>query len=288
MNYREKECFNVISFPEGFFEENRGLKECCKYFDVLADISDDTNYKNDIRGIVVKASDPADVVDFVIRKCDDYDTILTNHGEVGVFPQDENARGFIYNWREYLTLYGAGTYEISISFTISGVSGGYVEGLYKVTQYSIATAHGTVRVWSEFNSYFQKKLIDFTNSNFKDSIRFGGFFGNRSPETQINNLITKGRKVEKVTRENLNSYELRTDPLCIQITQRLVDFMFLNEDVTLISDHNQANHDYNIFDKNVVLEEAIEENYRDGSRLADIVAKFGDRKKLDKSYYNVQ
>ena len=42
-----------------------------------------------------------------------------------------------------------------------------------------------------------KELIDYTNSNHKDSIRFNGFFGNRTPNTEINNLITKGRKVEK-------------------------------------------------------------------------------------------
>ena len=99
-------------------------------------------------------------------------------------------------------------------------------------------------------------------------------------------MITKGRKVEKVTRENLNEYELRTDPIEVVITRRLIDFHFLNEDLLLITDHNTSNHDYLLFDKKVVLEESPEIEYIERSRWAKMIVKFGDRKKLDKSYYN--
>lgn len=289
MNYRNKICFDVITFPNGFEEENRlGCKElCCVPIKKLASETDNDNWKNDVTGIAIKKSDVADLVAFKVFKCGN-PVQLPNLGEVGLYPQDNLVFGFIFNWQEYLNTFGAGVYTISVDFTISGVTGGYDYGQYDLKPYSIPNARGTVRVWSEPNSYSQKELIDYTNSNHKDSIRFNGFFGNRTPNTEINNLITKGRKVEKVTRENLNQYTLRTDPIEIQVSRRLFDFHFLNEDRLLISDHNESNHDYLLFDIPVVVDESPEIEYIERSRLAWITATFGDRKKLDKTYYNVE
>ena len=288
MNYRSKKCYNVITFPTGFDEENRlGCKElCCTPLLKLASISENDSFMNDVTGVTVAKSAPGDEVEFVIKKCGD-DTPLDLLGEEGVYPQDILAIGFVFNWRDYLSAYGVGQYTISINFTISGVTGGYDYGQYDLKPFSITTARGTVRVWSQPNSYSQKELVDYTNSNIKDSIRFNGFFGNREPNTVINNLITKGRVVEKVTRENLNNYTLKSDPVEIQITRRLLDFHFLNEDTLLISDHNASNHNYLLFDLPVVVNESPEIEYIERSRLAWVTATFGDRAKLDKSYYNL-
>ena len=287
MNYRNKICFDVITFPNGFEEESRlGCKElCCVPLKKLASLDESENWKNDWTNVTVKKSTLADIIEFVIVKCGD-PTPLPLFGEVCTYPQDNLAFGFNFEWKQYLALYGVGKYTISVSFTISGVTGGYDYGQYELKPYSIYNAKNSVRVWSEPSTYSEKELIDYTNSNVKDCIRFNGFFGNRQPKTEINNLITKGRKVEKVTRENLNEYELRTDPIEIAITRRLIDFHFLNEDILLITDYNSSNHDYLLFDKKVVLEESPEIEYIERSRWAKMIVKFGDRKKLDKSYYN--
>jgi len=285
MNYRNKICFDVIRFPNGFDEESRGLEVCCV---PLLKLASDTNdgYKNDITGVAIKLSSLTDIVDFSIFKCGN-PIALQNLGTVGSYPQDDLVVGFMFDWKQYLSVYGAGLYTIKVEFTISGIVGGYNYGQYDLKAYSIQTARGTVRVWSEPNSYYQKELIDYSNSNHKDSLRFNGFFGNRTPNTEINNLITQGRKVEKVTRENLNQYTLKSDVVDIRITRRLLDFHFLNEDTLLLSDHNASNHDYLLFDVPVVVDESPEIEYIERSRLAWITATFGDRKKLDKSYYNI-
>tara|TARA_R110002126_G_scaffold93089_5_gene220764 strand:+ start:16589 stop:17458 length:870 start_codon:yes stop_codon:yes gene_type:complete len=287
MNYRNKICWDVITFPTGNGEQNRlGCKEmCCIPLKKIASTTQSENWKNDWTNITIKKSDLSDIVQFTIVKCGD-PTPLLNLGDVCTYPQDVLAFGFNFEWKQYLDIYGAGRYTISVVFTISGVVGGYDYGEYDLKEYSIYNVKNTVRVWSEPRTYSEKELIDYTNSNVKDCIRFNGFFGNRQPETAINNLITKGRVVEKVTRENLNVYTLRTDPIDIAITRRLIDFHFLNEDTLLLSDFNSSNHDYLIFDKKVVLEESSEIEYIDRSRWAKLTAKFGDRKKLDKSYYN--
>jgi len=286
MNYRNKICYDIIRFPIGFDEEDRGLEVCCLPLLKLASTLTD-GYKNDITGVAIKKSGASDLVEFKIYKCGDA-VALPNLGDIGTYPQDDLVVGFIYDWRQYLSAYGPGLYTISIEFNISGIVGGYDYGQYDLKAYSIATAKGTVRVWSEPNSYYQKELIDYTNSNHKDSIRFNGFFGNRTPNTEINNLITRGRTVEKVTRENLNQYTLKSDVIDIRITRRLLDFHFLNEDKLLLSDHNESNHDYLLFDVPVSVEETPEIEYIERSRLAWLTATFGDRRKLSKSYYNLK
>lgn len=286
MNNRYKECVKVIKLPSGFEEEDRGLKGCCKACLVLAHPTENDRYKNDLLGIYVKTSDVSDTVTISITDCEG--VVLTNLGTVGVFPNDTLAVGFIYDWQQYLNTYGVGKYIVNVAYTVSGVTGSFTWGMYELKQYTIANASGTSRIYSKFNSYYQPQSIDFTDSNFEDTVRFNGFFGNRKPKTDIVNYITKGRKVEKATRENLNTYELRTDPLTICVTRRIIDFHLLNEDGCYISDHNQFNHDYLLFDKPVALEESAEVDYLDLDRGAKITVTFGDRVKNQKSFYNKQ
>lgn len=284
MDYRYKECVNVITLPSGFEEEDRGVKGCCTPCVVLASLTDSESWKNDVLGVVVKLSQISDSVTFSMEDCEG--NILTNLGEVGIYPNDSLANGFIYDWRQVLATYGAGKYKVNVEYSVSGVTGSFIWGMYELKNYSIESAKGTVRIWSEFDSYFQPTNIDFSNSNHKDSVRFKGFFGNREPKTDIVNLITKGRKVEKATRENLNTYTLFSDPVTICVTRRVLDFHLLSEDKCLITDHNRFNHDYLIQDKPVVLEDAPDVEYINLDRRVKLTIKFGDRTKNQKSFYN--
>lgn len=286
MDYRYKECVKVVRLPSGFEEEDRGIKGCCTPCLVLASTTESESWKNDVLGVYVKLSDISDSVTFSMEDCDG--NVLTNLGEEGDYPEDQFARGFIYDWRQVLSTYGIGKYFVKVDYTVSGVSGGFIWGMYELKNYSTTNAMGTVRIYSEFNSYFQPLGIDFTNSNHKDSIRFNGFFGNREPKTDIVNLITKGRKVEKATRENLNTYTLSSDPVTICVTRRVLDFHLLNEDTCLITDHNRYNHDYLIQDKSVAIEEPPEVEYITKDRRAKLTIKFGDRVKNQKSFYNAK
>jgi hypothetical protein len=284
MDYRFKRAVRVISFPKGFEEEDRGLKTCCDCKQlVLAHPSDPESWKNDLTGIYVKKSEPGDIVNFTMEDADG--NIVSNQGEAAIFPNDTLAVGFIYDWQQVLNTHGNGCYTIKVAFTIAGIVGGYTWGLYDLRQYSISSAKGTVRIRSKFNSFWQKLQIDFTNSNFTDSVRFNGFFGNRQPKTEINNLIGKNRTIEKATRENLNEYKMESDPISICITRQLIDFHLLNEDDCFLTDHNSSNHDYLLLDTPVSVSESSEVDYKKGSRLANVKATFGDRQLFDKNYY---
>ena len=274
-----------MRLPAGLVEDDRGSKcgKCCKDQLVLADESSSDYDKNDFTGVYLKKGASADVIAFTMERCDE--TIVSNQGIDGVFPNDDLATGYIFSWKEVLSTHGVGKYKIKVDFTISGIVGGFTMGSYELKKFSRENVKDTVRIYSEFNSYYQKDNIDFTDSNFKDTVRFNGFFGNREPETQINNLISKGRKVLKVTRENLNKYTLLTDPINVCMTKQILDKHFVNEDVIRISDYNRFNHDFSIIDKDVVLTDTPEIEYINLDRKAKIIAIFGDRKLEDKSYY---
>lgn len=284
MDYRKKDNYRVVSFPKGFEEEDRGLKGCCTCKQlVLAHPVDSDSWKNDCTGVYIKRGEQGDLVAITME--DANGNTIANLGTVGLFPNDSLAVGFIYDWQQILNTHGPGCYTIKINFTIAGVTGGYTHGIYELKTFSVATAKGTVRIKSKFNTFYQKLLVDFTDSNFMDSVRFNGYFGDRQPKTEINNVISKNRRVEKATRENVNNYFLKTDPLDICITRQLVDFHFLNEDECFASDHNYHNHDYLILDKPVAFIESSELDYYRGNRLAKVNATFGDRNLFDKNYY---
>jgi len=285
LNYRKKQDLEIVTIPTAEVEGDRGGKcgQCCEDQIVLADITSSDSHKSDFTGVYMKKGTPADSISFTMEKCDG--TLIPNIGEDGIFPNDDLAVGYIYNWLDILSTYGVGKYNIRVDFTIAGITSGYLVGSYKLENFTRETSKDSVRIYSEFNSYYQKDNIDFTDSNFKDVVRFKGFFGNREPETEINNLIDKGREVVKVTRENVNKYTLNTDPLNICMTRQLIDKHFINENIIKISDYNRFNHDFNIFDKSVSITETakIEYIYRD--RRAKISIVFGDKKLEDKSYY---
>ena len=286
MDYRHKIDVTVARLPEGFEEEKRrkcGV-DCCPEILVLASTTSNLSYQNDVTGVSLKKYTQPDSITFSIE--DSAGNVLgANTGFSATFPNDPLASGYIFVWKDILTAHGADCYTVKANFTISGIQGSFTVGKYTLKEYSVENAKGTVRIYSSFNSYLLKNDIDYTDSDFVDSIRFNGFFGDRKPETEINNLVDKDRKIIKTNRENLNKYELRTDPIDINITRVLLDFHFLNEDSILISDHNLANHDYLIFDKPVSIPESSSIEYIYKSRLAKITATFGDRKLDSISYY---
>jgi hypothetical protein len=286
-NYRYKHCVNIIRFPEGFTEEDRGVKNgCCQNFLVLASLTDDESHKNDTELAYIKKTELSDVVTFTIEKCGTTGA-LTNLGDVAVFGQDSLATGFMFDWKQYLTTYGTGTYTIKVAFTISGIVGGFDWGVYDLKNYSIANASNTIRVKSKFDSYSMAENIDFSNSNCMTTLRLNGYFGDPQNNTEIKQLITKGQVSQKTKRENLKQYELKTNPLLVMFTRRL-QFQLLNQDECFISDHNKTNHYYDLFDVPVVLDDSAEFTYKPGSRLADVKAVFGIRTKDQKSFYNRQ
>ena len=282
MNERNLKELTVAKLPKDNTEEDRGLDQCCENFIVLASITSGDSFKNDIRGVFHKKTSISDSVDFVIEKCGG--STLPNLGEIVSFPNDFLAVGFIYDWRQYLINHGVGVYKISKTFNILGVDFKVGLGTYELREFSVGNASGTVRVLSEVDSYSRLEDIDFTDSKFRDSIRFDGLFGEMKPKPETNQLIDNDFISVKTTRVFDKRYILKTSPISNCVSQRLIDFHLLHEDKCLLSDHNKLNHSYKYQDISVVLNEIEDPEYV--GRYMKLTAVFADRKLKYKTQYN--
>lgn len=266
------------------FADNRD-KSCCCVFNVMADSQTTDTSKNDMELVFWKKAQQIDTVSFVIKKCGD-DTPLLNIGNVYSFPQDDLAEGFTFLWRAYLTLHGQGKYTIDVDYTEFGISKTFRWGEYNLLEWTPQRAAGTVRLRSVFNSYSRTLDIDFTDSRATGTLRFTGDFGQRQPESETENHISLDRKVIKSVRLNDNKYILRGWYLQSCITERLVDFFLIEEDQTFITDEN-LKYNHNLYsEKDVVYEAECTFTYQ--GKQVSLEAKFSDREKITKSYYNKQ
>jgi hypothetical protein len=278
---RTQKKYNAIRLPEIFEEQNRGYFRCCCPFNVLADGSSNS-WANDITSAWIKLSGPGDTASAILYK----NGIPTNYvPDPQPFVNEPNAFYWTIPWKEVLALDGAGCYELKISYDISGIVQDFTWGIYTLKPYTIQNALKTARLRVIFDSQQEIEGINFSGSQVEDSIRFFGYIGNRQPNTEIDNLIYQNREVKKVVRENLNTYEILTDPTCEEHIKKLTDLYLLSENQLFISDYNAHNHSYRYLDIPAIVQESPEITYFDFSREASLKCIVGDKFKNKRSFY---
>lgn len=272
--------YEAVILPENNVDEDRGNIDCCCRQLVLGSNSSNT-WENDITPIWQKL-DASGTAVFKLLK----DGAPTNYNlQIKPIIRETNAYYAEVNWGDVLTSDGSGCYSLEIEYNIAGIVGSVIWGNYELKPYSIQNAMYTARVRAVFNSYFYKENIDFTDTNMQGTLRFTGMIGKRQPNTEIDNIIYETREMKSVIRENLNTYEIATDPLDECIIKPLIDLYLLHENNLFISDYNYHNHSYLYKDMPVILEETAEITYYDWSRKASVVAKVGDKVKNNMNYF---
>jgi hypothetical protein len=189
------------------------------------------------------------------------------------------------DWNDVLGSDGIGCFELKIEYTISGIVGEISWGHYQLKRYSIENAVTTARIRAIFDGYQEVEDIDFTGANVESTLRFHGYIGNRQPNTETDNIIYGNREMKRVIRENLNSYEIITDPVDECITRPMIDLFLLSENQLFISDYNAHNHSYRYEDIPVILEDSPQVEYYDLSRKAKVTAVVTDKIKNKRTYY---
>jgi hypothetical protein len=278
---RTLRSYPSVKLPESYEEEDRGMKGCCCEYLVLGDPSGDS-WKNDITSAWIKMATQNDYVDFYLYKDENgvnYQCVKQQ------MPKDPLAYYTTVSWIDVLNSDGVGCYELRIKFSIAGVTGYVVWGMYNLQPYSIQNAIGTARIRAIFNGKQESEGIDFTDSDVVSTLRFSGYIGNRQPNTEIDNIIYSNREMKRVIRENLNSYEIITDPVDECYTKPLLEVFLLSENELFISDYNVHNHSYRYNDIPVILQESAEVEYYDFSRRAKVTAIVGDKFKNKRTYY---
>jgi hypothetical protein len=273
--------FKSIKLPSVCVDEDRGIEDCCCEQLVLAK-STSNSWQTDKTSAWIKLSAPGDTVNFKLYK----DGVLTSFVPTATaFQNTANAFYTTINWIDVLNSDGQGCYELKIEYNISGITGSFTWGHYKLLPFTIQNALKTARIRAFFNAYHEIEQIDFTGSNVESTFRFYGYIGNRQPNTEIDNIIYGNREMKRVIRENLNEYEIYVDPSLKCITKPLIDLYFLSENELFISDYNAHNHDYCIKDLPVIVSESPELTYYDFSRKASIKCIVSDKFKNQRTFY---
>jgi len=275
--------YDSIRLPENFEEPNRGLKGCCECEYLVFGSGSSSTFENDVTSAWMKLSDSADIITFVLED---------SHGNATNYiptPQAFINEPFAYyttiRWKDVLNSDGEGCYTLKIQYEISGIVGFVIWGKFKLQKYSIQSTLKTARVRAFFNAYHEMEQIDFTNSNVESSFRFYGFIGNRQPNTEIDNIIYQNREMKRVIRENLNQYEIITEPVFECFTRPLIELFLLSENDLFISDYNAHNHSYRIQDLPVIVEESATLDYLPLSRYAILKCKVGDKFKNKRTHF---
>ena len=278
---RIEKQYKSIKLPKPFVEQNRGgISCCCKYL-VLAGNGTES-WKNDKTSAWIKLSDPSDVFTFKLLK-NGIQTIYIPTPKP--FINEPNAFFTTIEWSDVLNLDGVGCYQLTIDYEISGIVGSFPIGEFELKPYTIENALKTARVRVIFDGIHETDGINFTGSGVESTFRFFGYIGNRQPNTEIDNIIYQNREMKRVIRENLNTYELITDPENECIIKLLLDLYLLSENQIFISDYNQHNHSYRYLDLPVIVKESPEIDYFDFSRLASLKCIFEDKIKQNRTYY---
>ena len=278
---RTRKYYTSIRLPEVFQEQDRGLKDCCCKYKVLGDSSGDS-WQNDKTSAWIKLSDTSDTATFSLKK----NGVATTYTPTSnVFVNESNARYTTIDWGAVIVSDGVGCYTLEIDYNISGITGSIVWGTYDLHPYSIQNALNTARVRAIFDGYQEIEQIDFSQSQVESTFRFCGYIGNRQPNTEVDNIIYSNREMKRVIRENLNSYEIITDPSDECIIRPLIDLFLLSENQLFISDYNAHNHSYRFQDIPVIVEESPSVEYYDFSRKAKLTCKVTDKFKNKRTYY---
>jgi len=286
-NYNERLLSYAIGvdIPEQNETPEEIFKECCYIHKVLADINSTDDLRNDYSSFYHQRQLSNETVDFFLFEyATNTETLLNTdtHGtyfDFGSFSQNLDFKGYLVSWKKVLTELGEGSYKIIKRQNIAGVDVETESLVFTLMQYSDRLADHTVRMDIVMNGNLQKLSVDFTDMQWKHSIRVPGFFGNREPQYEENNLVSRFFERRQISMQQTNEYKFQTNQVPRCVTFEIWDFFLFANDI-YFSDYNLNNHSYGF--KKFAVKYASNEGtvYGPLTRKAQLNLVFND-KKLD-------
>jgi len=252
--YEERDISYAVSlsFPDDE-PADRGFPECCISSIVFGDLSDTASYKNDYTTVFYKKQTPNDTVVFKIIGVSTGTTTLVDgtHGIEYAFGGSEqpDLSYFKVEWDKILSTLGEDIYTIRKELSIAGVSVNVDTPVsYDLRQFSQKVADNTVRIDWNLDGKLVKIDTDFKDTNYTNSVRLSGFFGDRQAKIEQDNVTYSSKKglsyfQDQITMTNnyeyiFNAYNI---PECVA-RPLYEEGIFGNE--FFISDYNLNNHSY--------------------------------------------
>lgn len=232
--------------------DDRGFKSCCFENYAFASSSDDEPRKNDFKSWLFKRTLPSDTFELKLIKNGGGigNEFAMNNNTYGTFydfgdvPDRPDYFGYQLEWKKVLLAHGEGSYNVILTGTIIGSPINISSSTYALREFSPLLADGTVRIDSVMNSILKFTGMDYRGLNWRNSIRFDGFFGNQQRSYDFEELTYSGDdKVEDLTMEQSNTYVLQGNVLPDCITEEIYDY-HLFADELFAFDYNGNNHTY--------------------------------------------
>lgn len=275
-----------VDLPPIIQDEDRGLKRCGTPNLVLADLSNNARYRNDITAISFK------VDSLTVELEDELGNIINAPGLAVDFKHQQDAKGFIIDWRQLTkvtpngTILDAQCYKVLISYELAGLEGSFYYGAYKLLPFTNQTSRGTIQIFTVLNDVVRNVGINYRESGYSGTIRFKGTFGYMQPNFETNNITYADRTRSKVRIEALRTYELRTSSLVGCMTSQIDEQHLLAANQIWITEHNPWAHiQYNQFPVIVSEDASPEISYLDGG-YAKLTAYFKDKVAVYESKYD--
>ena len=223
------------------------IKSCCHQSIVFAQTDGTDNDKNDYTGIYHKKQIQSETAKFFLINLSTNDEIELNDNNLGVYKnfgsiaENPDLKTFILSWNRVLSELGEGVYTILKRVTIAGMNYEQSDINYTLKIWSAKKADKTVRIDILTNGLMERLKVDFKNSNFETSLRFGGFFGRREPKFEEDNIIYSNYVSEQISMKQTNEFLLQSNLLPSCITKQIFDFVLFANDI-YITDYNLNNH----------------------------------------------
>lgn len=260
---------------------DRDFSKCCYTNLVLADVSDDDQYKNDFSGVFFKRETPSSSVVFKLVNSITLAEYFLNSDTYGTFQDFGGVQSdlsfYIVDWRKVLTLLGSGSYQIKKELDIVGISVDVFSNTFTLKPFSIDNADNTVRIDSVMDGTLVNIDTEFKGTNYKTSVRLRGYFGRNERAFEQDNIAQRDYNLIQNTMSSKSSYQFQGLQIPECITVDLWNFVLFGNDL-FISDYNKNNHSYKYELIPVVLEDNSGTEFFVQDRAVNVNLKFTDKK----------
>ena len=256
------------------------FKECCYKHIVLADLSNNADYRNDYSGFYYHSQGVGDYCFFKIKNViTDTEIILTDstYGQlINLNSSGNRLYGFKVEWRKVLNLLGEGEYQVIKMINLLGSVTEVNSITFSLRKFSTKIADKSIRIDVVMNGWIEKDNINFKGINWKHSLRLPGFFGRREPKYEEDILVRRNFVKEQISMKQTNEYKLQTNMIPDCLTKEIFDFILYANDI-YINDYNLNNHSYEYVKFGVKFSNNDNTEYFVKSRKARLNLTFTDR-----------
>jgi len=236
----------TVTVPREPIKLNYGTCPCTCDFEelVFSGPTSTDSYRTDETSYLFKKFLPSDNYDIKLYNGDNEITIDNTIGIIYDYGDlkrngipDYNYSGFIINWHKVFINHGYGKYRLIGSYLINGVSMSYESHIFKLCEYNVAIALGTIKITCYQDGYIESDDMDLTGFNWMQSVRVDGKLTKGVPKLEQDNYMDSGRVITQIQDQVKDIWNLEIKPIPASVANFLVYNVSLSNRI-YISDYN--------------------------------------------------